>query len=146
MRSKGLAKASTDASDGLYYAMHCLTISQGLGFLIEPERIKYPEPILRFANEINIDPMRLILGFGDMQLVCAIKKDDLEIVQSEINAIGEQCTVLGTVTGTGVLQIITDGRIGELSNFDNERLTADSQFTAGFDAYKARLLNQPLTK
>jgi thiamine-monophosphate kinase len=146
MRSRGLAKASTDASDGLYYAMHCLTVSQNLGFRIEPERIEYSERVLQIAEMANIDPLRLILGFGDMQLVCAIPEEQLAMVRSEISAAGEQCTVLGTVTRSGLLQVATGEGIFELANFDNERLTADSQFTAGFDAYQTRLLNQPLTR
>lgn len=144
MRTSGLAHASTDASDGLYYAMHCLTVSQGLGFRLEPDRIEYSDRVLQAAEMAGVDPLRLVLGFGDMQIVCAVPKDQLEAARSEIAARGQLSTVLGTVTQSARIEIDIDGDVLQLANFDNERLTLDSQFTAGLEAYEHRLLFQPL--
>lgn len=146
MRSRRLVHSSTDASDGLYYAIHCLTVSHGLGFRIEPEGIEYSQIVLNAARSANVGPLRLILGFGDMQLVCAVPKEHLETVKLEAEATGGQCLVLGTVTETGRLEVICNEGTFELEDFDNERLSVDSQFTAGLNAYEHRLLCQPLIK
>jgi thiamine monophosphate kinase len=146
MQTRGLVHASTDASDGLYYAMHCLTVSQGLGFRLEPESIEYSDLVLQFADLASVDPLRLVLGFGDMEIVCAIPANHLDAARSEIAAHNEQNIVLGTVTNSGQLQIATDGGLFQLANFDNERLSVESQFTAGLESYENRLLSQPLIK
>lgn len=137
--------ASTDASDGLYYALHCLTVSQGLGFCIERSMIRYPPVVREVAEMIDVDPLRLILGFGDLQLVWTVSEEDLSAIEAMTIAADQQILTLGVVTDTGRLEVIEDGNTRELSNFDNERLTSESQFTSGLVAYQKRLLGRPLT-
>lgn len=140
----GAVHACTDASDGLYYAMYCLTVGQGLGFRVEASTIDYPDVVLEVAAVANIHPFRLLLGFGDMQLVAAVSDADLERVEALAAACGQHILILGTVTDTGRLEMTLNGKAHEMTNFDNERLTAGSQFTAGLAAYRKRLLEQPL--
>jgi thiamine-monophosphate kinase len=140
----GKVHACTDASDGLYYAMYCLTASQGLGFRMEPSLIDYPDIVLEVAALADIEPLRLLLGFGDMQLVAAVSDADLELVETAVAECGQTSLTLGVVTDTGRLELTDNGIAREMSNFDNERLTAASQFTAGLAAYRKRLLEQPL--
>jgi thiamine-monophosphate kinase len=140
----GKIHACTDASDGLYYAMYCLTVGQRLGFRIEPSVIDYPGIVLEVAALAGIEPFRLLLGFGDMQLVAAVSGADLELVEAAAAAYGQRILTLGVVTDTGRLEMTDNGTAREIVSFDNERLTADSQFTAGLAAYRKRLLEQPL--
>jgi thiamine-monophosphate kinase len=140
----GKIHACTDASDGLYYAMYSLTVGQGLGFRIESSTIDYPDIVLEVAALARIEPFRLLLGFGDMQLVAAVSAGDLELVEAAAAACGEGILKLGEVTDTGRLEMTDGGITREITSFDNERLTPDSQFTAGLAAYRRRLLEQPL--
>jgi thiamine-monophosphate kinase len=140
----GYVHSCTDASDGLYYAMYCLTVGQGLGFRIDPSMIDYPEIVLEVAALAGIEPIRLLLGFGDMQLVAAVSTGELELVKATAAAYGQGILTLGVVTDAGRLEMIDKGKAREISRFDNERLTSDSQFTAGFAMYRKRLLEQPL--
>jgi thiamine-monophosphate kinase len=144
MPELGIVHASTDASDGLYYALYCLTVNQGLGFRIESSTIRYPDVVLEVAELANIEPLRLLLGFGDMQLVYAVSNDDLNTIEAAAASAGEHVIVLGVITDTGRLELADKGRVRELGNFDNERLTPESQFTAGLAAYEKRLLERPL--
>lgn len=144
LHRQGKVHACTDASDGLYYAMYCLTVGQGLGFRIEPSMIDYPDIVLEVAALAGIEPFRLLLGFGDMQLVAAVSDADLELVKAAASACGQRILTLGIVTDTGRLEMIDNGTAREMENFDNERLTADSQFTAGLAAYRKRLLEKPV--
>jgi thiamine-monophosphate kinase len=145
MSERGMTRASTDASDGLYYAVHSLTVSQGLGFCIDRSMIHFPALVREVAGMAGVDPLRLLLGFGDLQLVLAIGEGDIRAVQAVTADANEQLLVLGVVTDTGRLELLDNGIVHTLSNFDNERLTAESQFTGGMSAYKQRLLERPLT-
>jgi thiamine-monophosphate kinase len=140
----GTVHACTDASDGLYYAIHSLTVSQGLGFRVEPSMIAYPDIVLEVAALAGIEPFRLLLGFGDMQIVVAVSDENLELIEATVVGRGQRILTLGMVTDTGRLEMTDNGIARELGNFDNERLTEDSQFTAGLAAYQKRLLEQPL--
>jgi thiamine-monophosphate kinase len=146
LREKQLIQACTDASDGLYYAMKSLTVVHGLGFCLEPREITYPAIVQEVASMLKIDPIRLILGFGDFQLVCAVTPTSFDRVRAEADVAGVHVIRLGTVTETGRLEVMSEDGTSELNNFDNERLTSESQFTAGIDAYRQRLLEQPLSK
>jgi thiamine-monophosphate kinase len=140
----GKVHACTDASDGLYYAMYSLTVGQGLGFRVEASTIDYPDIVLEVAALAGIHPFRLVLGFGDMQLVAAVPDADLERVEAVADACGQHILTLGVVTDTGRLEMTDNGIPHEMANFDNERLTSGSQFTAGLASYRKRLLEQPL--
>jgi thiamine-monophosphate kinase len=140
----GKVHACTDASDGLYYAMYCLTVSQGLGFRIEPSTLHYPDVVLEVARRAGIDPFRLLLGFGDMQLVAAVSDADIRLIQETAAVFGQHILTLGVVTNTSRLELVDDGIVSELENFDNERLTKESQLTVGLASYKKRLLESPL--
>lgn len=142
----GKVRACTDASDGLYYAMRCMTVGQGLGLLIEPSMIDYPDVTLEVAALAEIEPFRLLLGFGDMQLVAAVPAEDMSAVSAAVEAHGQHILTLGVVTDTGRLEMRENGVARELSNFDNERLSAESQLTAGLAAYRRRLLERPLIR
>lgn len=143
LRAARVVKAGTDASDGLYGAILALTQDQGLGCIVESE-FDLPPFVRHTAKSLGVDAFRLALGFGDMQLVCAVRKADVNLALE----IGHTCGVFGTrigeVTDCGILQIRQDGLVGEFANFDNERFTDESQFTDGIPAYRERLLTRPL--
>jgi thiamine-monophosphate kinase len=146
LRSQSMVKASTDASDGLYSAIENLSVSQGLGFRIDLSGLEYPEIVRKVAELSDVQPFRLILGFGDLQLVCAFPQDQLANVRAEVAAADETLMVLGQITDTGLLEVVTDRGLAILGNFDNERLTRESSFTAGLAAYENRLFSAPLTE
>ena len=57
---------------------------------------------------------------------------------------GVHLTKLGRVDKGVGLRIREGGRVGLLANFDNERFSEGSQFTAGMSAYRERLLGSRL--
>ena len=71
LRVSGVAKACIDASDGIYAAMVGLTVDQGLGFVVEPDWIDLSPRAAGISSSLNVDPIRLALGFGNLELVCA---------------------------------------------------------------------------
>jgi thiamine-monophosphate kinase len=144
LRERGLARSCTDASDGLYAAISSLTIEQGLGFELRPDVWDYPPEVVAVSAELGVEPLRLALGFGDLQLVAAVSVADLPKVNDVAVENGVGLTLLGRVTDSGTFQIRIGKDLRILSNFDNERFSTTSQFTAGIDAFADRLLTQSL--
>lgn len=142
LRAARLAKASMDASDGLYAAMLGLTVEQGLGFEFGPSKLIYPEYVKSWSGQLNIDPMRLALGFGNLELVCAASEADGAKLRQIARRNGVNLSPLGRVVeGDSVFLVDRRGNRSVMQNFDNERFTKESQFTGGLDAYKDRLLS-----
>ena len=142
LRAARLAKASMDASDGLYAAMLGLTVEQGLGFEFYPSKLIYPEYVKSWSGQLNIDPMRLALGFGNLELVCAASEADGAKLRQIARRNGVNVSPLGRVVeGDSVFLVDRRGNRSVMQNFDNERFTKESQFTGGLDAYKDRLLS-----
>jgi thiamine monophosphate kinase len=103
------------------------------------------DPLVRtVARRCGADPVRLALGFGDLQLVVTARPDRLAAVSSACAEHGVGFTRLGEVVAEAGIFVTVDGHRRRLANFDNERFTAGSQFTGGLDAYRKRLFEQSL--
>ncbi len=144
LRQAGLVRSATDASDGLYAAVTALTGEQGLGCVLDGLRWSYPGFVQQAAALVDADPLRLALGFGDLQLVCAVARSDVPAAKGIARAEGVHMTVLGDVVGEPGVRLRHGSGTVLLANFDNERFSAESQFTAGLTAYRDRLLTRPL--
>ncbi|HTJ33000.1 MAG TPA: AIR synthase related protein [Dactylosporangium sp.] len=146
LQSRGLVAACTDNSDGLYGSLWCLTQSNGHGVMVEPEHMRYQGIVTRIADRYGHDPLRLALGFGDLQLVCAVAPERVAELLELCSAQGWGVFRVGTVTDRPGFYL--EGTAGpvELLNLDNERFTYESQFTGGLDGYRKRLLEGPITK
>ena len=140
LRATGVAKAMTDASDGLYAAFVALSVEQGLGFAFEPRELELSDRVLRWSRTLNVDPVRLALGFGNLELVCAADPRHEARLRQIAKRNGVHFTRLGTVTSESGLSVESSSGTGELNNFDNERFSVGSQFTGGLAAYRERLL------
>lgn len=144
LRVTGVAKAMMDASDGLYATFVALTVDQGLGFVFEPKSMELSSRVLAWSNHLGVDPARLALGFGNLELVCAVDpRHESRLIQiARRNLV--HVARLGTVTDSGEVRVLLAGKAGVLNNFDNERFTASSQFTGGLSAYREHLLTAEL--
>ncbi len=144
LRQAGLLRSACDASDGLFGAIRSLTVEQGLGGLLDMRGWQYPDVVSRWARRLDVSPIRLALGFGDLQLVGTVAAEDLAEVERVAQGHSTHLMVLGEATDSGQLTAKLNEGEGLLSNFDNERFTVESQFTAGLESYSTRLLDRPL--
>jgi thiamine-monophosphate kinase len=146
LREVTIVHSCTDASDGLYAAMVSLTTEQGLGALLEPRSWRYPAAVRAVANALAVDPVRLALGFGDLQIVCTLPQSDVPKARGVARDLGVHMVELGRVTDSGEVLVELGGGFGVLNNFDNERFSSNSEFTVGLDAYQERLLDLPIVR
>lgn len=140
LRVTGVAKAMTDASDGLYAAFVALSVEQGLGFVFQPRGLELSDRVVSWSRTLNVDPVRLALGFGNLELVCAADPRHEPRLRQIAQRSRVQFTRLGAVTDEAVLRVELSSGDRELNNFDNERFSSASQFTGGLAAYRERLL------
>ena len=143
LRQQKLANSCTDASDGLYAAIYSLTVERSLGTRIMPAEIHYSRRVAAVARALSINPLRLALGFGNMELVAAIDPSRSREAVEVASSLGVHATQIGTVIETPEI-LLGRGKREKLANFDNERFTQTSQFTAGLAGYKKHLLTAAL--
>lgn len=145
LHASGLVSAGSDASDGLYAAAASLTDQHGLGATLDPLAWEVSPLVAAAGAELGVAPWRLALGFGDLQFVCAIHENDLERVSDIAESQGATAMRIGSVDeARGIRAIDEIFGIGEMTNFDNERFTAQSQFTQGLSGYEAFLMSAQL--
>lgn len=144
LRRSGLVHSCTDASDGLYAAMAALTVEHGLGLTIDSGSIEVLPLVERVAKELELNPLRLLLGFGNMELVCCARPESEPLLRDIARRERVAVTSLGLVDDTGGINLRMGKLVAKMGSFDNERFTPASQFTAGLAAYEQHLLSAPL--
>lgn len=145
LRETGIATSCTDNSDGLYGSLWCLAQGSGLGMLIDEGVMELDPLVEKVSRARGVDPVRLVFGFGDLQLICTISPERVDAATQALRHKGIGLTRLGVVTADPGFFLRTGGRTRRLVNLDNERFTVASQFTGGLEAYRKRLLEEPLT-
>lgn len=144
LRDLQVVHAATDASDGLYAAVASLTSEQSLGAELDMQSWNVSGAVSAAAHRLKVPKERLVLGFGDLQLVCAVPANRLQVAVTAAEEFQVESCVLGKVSGSRGIRVSSDHGWQNMSNFDNERFTGGSQFTSGISGYVERLLGTPL--
>jgi selenophosphate synthetase-related protein len=94
----------------------------------------------------GIDVRKLMLSWGDWQLVCTVRSQAISQIRNLMQSLGTTCFDIGEVqAGVGTVYLREEDRLEEITNFANERFSGTSFFTHGLEAYIDFLRNQPLT-
>jgi len=140
-----LVTACMDSSDGLSGCLTELALVNGVDIVVSSESLCPPQIVRNVAKASNIDPLKLMVSWGDWELVATIKPKDHEQIKLLIESYGTTCRDIGQVrSGTGRVLIENEGRLGYLNNFASERFSATSFFTHGLAAYLNVMRDQPL--
>lgn len=145
LRESGLIHSCTDASDGIFGALLSLSVDQGLGTTIFPNDIEYSPEVIHVANLLNVDPFRLALGFGNLELVVTAPRDAVTEIRDLAEEHHVEFSPIGVITEHRGIFLQTESGPRPMNNFDNERFTRESQFTSGLEEFGRRLIELPLT-
>jgi thiamine-monophosphate kinase len=141
---RGLATAAIDNSDGLFPTLLQLSDVNGLRAALNAAHFVFRDDVVNMSQRLEVDPMRLALGWGDWQVIVSCRREILDELLLEADRHGVPACVIGELTdGTGVT-IEHDGRRGALLPLDSQRFTLGSWFTAGLGSYISTLLEAPL--
>jgi thiamine-monophosphate kinase len=147
LAEQGLSRCAMDSSDGLTACFREIARSSpSIDILIELDRLA-PEPIVQeVAVKSGIHPHKLMLAWGDWELVCTVAHDKIPSLHSAMAELGCPVTVVGRTLGNGNGRVLArDGeREGPLANLASERFTSSSYFSYGLGGYVRRLRNTSL--
>lgn len=135
-----LVKASIDNSDGLLPSLEQLAAASSVSITLDLV-------VMRAAMtgvSSHFDPVRLMLGWGDWNVVCAIDPADFEQVRHIALSESSDCIAIGHANfGSQVYWGSGDQRT-VVPRLESERFAKDSWFSEGIDGYVSRLIAIPV--
>jgi len=112
---------------------------------IDLSRIATDPLVKKVAGEAGLDVRKLLLAWGDWELVCTVTTDRLEPLLSVMKRLGCPVFSIGHVTeGKGNVWFHDQDKVGRLSYVASERFTSRSYFSHGLRNYLACMRNEPL--
>jgi thiamine-monophosphate kinase len=137
----GLVAASIDNSDGLLPSLQELARINAVEVALDLDQLTVPE----MPSSLKVDPARLWLGWGDWNVVAAIRPKNIDRARSVAEDAGGVLIQIGeAVTSGGRLTVRRGGTTREAPRIESERFAKDSWFVGGIDAYVDILLSAPL--
>jgi thiamine-monophosphate kinase len=145
LRRSGCMHACLDNSDGLYPSLMALVNANGLGVRVDFSDVNFSEPVISVANELDIDPVRFALGWGDWQLIGAVSPDKLDLATQICSHHGLGVFKIGNFhDDDAFIKLVHNGQAGLLMPLDSERFTAESWFETGVETYAHVMLSADL--
>jgi thiamine-monophosphate kinase len=150
---EGIALARTrsvtscmDSSDGVIGCLRELAMRNGVNIVVESDLLRPHPAVKEVASTAGIDVRKLMLSWGDWQLVCTVRSQATCQIRDLMQSLGTACFDIGEVqAGEGTVYLREGDRLEEVTNFANERFSGTSFFTHGLEAYIDFLRSQPLT-
>lgn len=146
LASRGLSRCAMDSSDGLIACFYEIArASDGVDLEIDLERLAPDTTVRTMAEHARIDPMKLMLAWGDWQLVCTVRPQVVAELQDAMSELGCPTAVVGTVaSGAGTVWGRRDDGVGVLNYVASERFAQSSYFSHGLESYLDVLRRTPL--
>jgi thiamine-monophosphate kinase len=141
-----LVTACIDSSDGVGSCLYELAAANTLDIIIRSSSIQSHPAVESVANAVDIDVRKLMLSWGNWELVCTIPASAVREARVIIESLGTPFYDIGEVqAGKGNVWLEESGGMELLANFASERFSQTSVFTHGLDAYYQYLRTQQLT-
>lgn len=150
---EGLALAETggctacmDSSDGVGGTLQELSRVNGVNLIIRSSALRPHRAVEKVAAAAAIDVRKLMLAWGDWQLVCTIAPEAISCVSARMAELGTAMYEIGRVeAGDGHLLLEeSEDQTAPISNFASERFSKSSLFTHGLGPYIDLLRKMPL--
>lgn len=146
LSAEKLANSCIDSSDGLSNCFYEIALKSKVDIFLDINNLQHESVIDKVADKTGIDFRKLLLMWGDWQLVSTIPKNNIDRVLSTLSDMKTPYSIVGEVKeGTGKVLFKDMGRYSKLFKFDNERFSKTSYYSKDlrqvFD-----LNNTPLTE
>lgn len=139
LAEQGLLSAAIDNSDGLLPSAEQLADRSSVALEIDVEMLRRVG-----GDAAGTDPARLVMGWGDWNVLCALNAEGLEESQRIASACGLTVEPIGRCRkGVGVC-LIDGERSISAPRLESERFSRDSWFLEGIDGYIDRLVRLDL--
>lgn len=140
-----LANCAMDCSDGLTACFYEIAQSaKNIDIQLDLSNVTVDHVVEKVAQASGIEIEKILLSWGDWQLVCTTSKlNELKEVFEKLNT---PIHIVGKVVeGSGNVLINKDGKNGKLNYVASERFDESSFFSFGLDAYLEKMKKLPLT-
>lgn len=144
LAASGLLSCAMDNSDGLYPSLEQLATANGVGVMLDGDGICFGDAVQEVAGQLEIDPLRLSLGWGDWHIVACCAPTAVDDVAAIARRHGTAAQPIGELTADAGVILSYRGKRGKLLALDSQRFTAGSWFSSGLDGYIEALLGEPL--
>lgn len=135
LASKGLLTSCIDNSDGLTSSLYDIAMYSSVLLEIDFDQLIVDPFVNSVAECLRIDPLNLVLGFGDWQVLCTVSSDDLSGAKECLDMFDIAYQVLGSVNkGLGV-NCAYNNHSGKLNLLSNERFSKTSIYVSGVENY-----------
>jgi len=141
----GQVSSCMDASDGISACLREIAEVNSVDLIIDAD-VLVPHPaVRRVAEALGIDHRKLMIAWGNWELVCTMPDESTTSVGERIRSLGTQFSIVGMVQhGSGQVLLTEGSRRAPLANFASERFASTSYFTHGLQAYMEYLKQEPL--
>jgi thiamine-monophosphate kinase len=142
LAASGMVTGCMDASDGVLGALIELGRVNKLDvYLTEPKPTSLVDKV---ASRLGIPPLKLMLSWGDWQLVTTIHEESRCEFEALAHSFSTPVTLIGKMKpGSGCVQSQSDGPVRQLANLSSERFTRTSYFTSGIQQYIDWFIDAP---
>jgi thiamine monophosphate kinase len=135
-----------DSSDGLTACFAEIATQSRVDLNIDLDRLVPSDTVSVVAKAVGIDSRKLMIGWGDWQLVCTAERERLDEIHNVMAGLGCPVAEVGWVSeGNGLVRAHDSrGCQGLLGDFASTRFSSSSYFTHGLDEYEQRLRKHQL--
>ncbi len=141
-----LARCAIDSSDGLtacFYEIACN--SNWVDVHVDLSEVEPDSLVKKVANSAGIDVRKLMLSWGNWELVCTVADRDLDVLHEIMTGLGCPVSIVGWITeGKGDVWFHDSTGTGRLTYLASERFTKRSYFLHGLDSYLSAMRREPL--
>jgi len=137
--------AASDNSDGILGSLKNIMDTSHCGFKINFDEINLPDYVTQAAEDNHLNPLNILLFWGDWQIIATIKKNQFDqfVKVAESNRIN--FTKLGVATPDMELTAVYERQVKKLNLLRNENFTEVS-FNQEISNHVEYLLKSPLFK
>jgi thiamine-monophosphate kinase len=141
----GLVTACMDASDGVGACLAELAAKNRLDLMVDGAALVPDEPVREVAGQLGVDPRKLLLSWGNWELVFTVRRDATEVMLDLAREHNFPAAIIGEMReGAGEVWLTSADEKYRLTDFSSERFTNTSYFTHGVKSYMEWLIDAPL--
>jgi thiamine-monophosphate kinase len=145
LAESGLITACMDASDGVLGCLLELGRHNQLDIGLLDQSLQPISLVQKVASAAGIPPLKLMLSWGDWQLIVTIREESRQDFEMLVESLGMPTVLIGkTIRGSGRVVLNMLGRPHELANLSSERFSERSYFTHGMESYVDWFLRAPI--
>jgi thiamine monophosphate kinase len=133
LSKSGIVGACMDASDGPTGCFYELADKNEVDLIIDVERLKPAIPVSLVAKQLGMDPIALMLTWGNWELIFTANKNEIEKHFDGHPLLDEMIYLGEVVEGEG--RVFSGKSKIPLPDLSSKRFSTTSSFSHGFEQY-----------